>query len=130
MKLNINDKDGKSYKKELNASEVKLLVGKNINDELTGETIGLTGYVLKIMGGSDKQGFPMRKTLKGQLRKRLLTSPGVGFKSKIGGIRKKKSIRGNQIGTDILQLNLKVIKAGKTPLSETFKKEEKAEETA
>lgn len=128
MKLIINDtKTGKSYSKTLEDKEAKALNGKRIGEIIKGETIDLQGYEFQVAGGSDKEGFPMRKSLTGAKRKKLLLLGGVGFRNKISGMKKRKTVRGNTIAEDIEQLNLKMLKEGKTPLNELFKKEEKKE---
>ena len=70
IKCVINDtKSGKSYSKSLDHSSLN---GRKINDTIPGNLFGLTGYELKITGGSDSAGFPMRPELPTQRRKRLL----------------------------------------------------------
>ena len=49
----------KAYKVEIEQSKVLALIGKKIGDEFNGDIIGLSGYTLKITGGTDKDGFPM-----------------------------------------------------------------------
>ena len=52
----------------------------------------------------------------GTKRRKLLLSGGIGYVSRRKGIRKKKSVRGNKIGDNIVQVNLRVLKVGKKPL--------------
>ena len=66
----------------------------------------------------------MRPDLPGGVRKRLLLSGGVGYRPKEKGVRKRKMVRGRVITRDIVQINMKVVKKGKIPLEEFFKKEE------
>ncbi|MFH8120306.1 MAG: S6e family ribosomal protein, partial [Candidatus Aenigmatarchaeota archaeon] len=47
----------KSYQIEVEQSKALGLIGKKIGEEFNGELIGLPGYVLKITGGTDKDGF-------------------------------------------------------------------------
>jgi len=134
MKIVVsNPEDGKSYQKELENTQAKVLFGKKVKETVKGDAIGLTGYELIITGGSDKQGFPMRADLHGTARKKLLLTGGTGYKPKEKGIRKRKSVRGNTVSEDIAQLNLKVSKKGKDNLDKAFGKaeapaEEKKEE--
>ncbi|MBR9678910.1 MAG: 30S ribosomal protein S6e [Nanoarchaeota archaeon] len=128
MKLNISEKTGKTYVKELDKSEQKFLTNKRIGETIKLDTIGLAGYEAQIMGGSDSQGFPMRKSILGTKRKKTLLIKGVGYKKPQNGQKKRKSVRGNQLDTDIKQVNMKIIKNGKTKLEEIFKKEDKTEE--
>jgi len=90
------------------SKDLPVLVGMQIGDKFDGSMLGLTGYTLQITGGSDKEGFPMRKDMPGTGRKRTLLAGGLGCKYKGKGIRVKKSIRGNRIGEDIAQINVKI----------------------
>jgi len=118
----IGDKDGKSYQKELAADKLNALLNMKIGDEFDGGIVDVPGYRLLISGGSDKDGFPMRKGVHGQKRKQLLVAEGPGYFPEMKGGRKKKSIRGEVIATDIAQINVKIVKAGTKPLAEIFGK--------
>jgi len=89
------------------------LVGMKIGDKFDGSMIGLNGYTLQVAGGSDKEGFPMRRDLPGTARKKALLVGGVGCKTKGKGVRTIKTIRGNRIGEDIVQVNVKIAEKGK-----------------
>ncbi len=132
MKIVIsNPENGKSYQKELEATQAKTLYGKKLKETVKGDTIGMTGYELVITGGSDKQGFPMRADMHGTNRKKLLLTGGTGYKPKERGIRKRKSVRGNTVSEEIAQINFKVVKTGKDGLDKILGKVEdkpKAEE--
>ena len=80
--------------------------------------IGLEGYKLKITGGSDKNGFPMKRTIPGARRVRSLVSGGVGYKPARKGERRRKTFRGNTVSDDIVQINTVVIEKGEKPLEE------------
>jgi small subunit ribosomal protein S6e len=124
----INDtKDGKSYQAPVSGHHANSLIGKKIGDVIDGIFVGLPGYKLTITGGSDKDGFPLRKDLPGPRRKKLLVSKSIGFRAKEGGLRRKKNFRGNTISPDTVQVNLKVTQHGAKPVSELMKKEEKKE---
>ena len=69
----------------------------------------------------------MRKDFPGTARRRILLSEGLGFKPKDSGKRKKKSIRGNTINPDIVQINMKVIKHSSKPIEDLIKVEKKEE---
>ena len=131
FKLTINDpKTGKSYQKTISGDETSTFRGKKLGDKIDGTKFGLDGYELEITGGSDKQGFPMRKDIEGQGRTNPLVVSGVGAKAKRDGERQRKTIRGNALSTEVSQINIKVIKAGKDSLDKLFGKEEvKTEET-
>jgi len=117
FKVVISDKE-KSVQMEVEPSESKALIGLTIGDEFDGSVIGLKGYKLKITGGSDKNGFPMKKTVPGARRVRSLVSGGVGYKPARKGERRRKTFRGNTVSEDIVQINTVVIQKGEKPLEE------------
>jgi len=96
-----------------------VFLGKKIGEKVPADSIGLTGFELEITGGSDKEGFPMRKDVEGQGRKRIVLSGPPGFHPDREGKRKRKAVRGNTISADIVQINTKVAKAG-TKSAEEF----------
>ncbi|MBS3060318.1 MAG: 30S ribosomal protein S6e [DPANN group archaeon] len=119
MKLVISTpKDGKSYQIEIDNQKARPLLGTKIGNEVEGSPLGLTGYTLQVTGGTDKDGFPMRKDLHGTERKRLLLTKGTGLKKAKHGERRKKTIRGNIIAEDLAQINLKVLQAGQKEIPE------------
>ncbi len=121
---------GKAYQKVISGANANKLLGKQIGDVINGTLLDLPpDYELKITGGSDKDGFPMRPDLPGTGRKRILLSGGVGYRPKEKGVRKKKTVRGRVISKDIVQINVKVVKHGKIPLEEFFKKKEEEGES-
>ncbi len=124
MKINIGDKDGKTYKVELDAGKSAALAGKKIGEELEGDLIGVPGYIFEIKGGSDNSGFPMRKDVRGAGKKVVFIGGGPGIRKAKKGLRRRKTVRGNTISEEISQVNVIVKKAGAQPLSEMFKKEE------
>jgi len=111
FKVVINDvKSGKSHQVQVSGHHANSLIGKKIGDEVDGIFISLPGYKLQITGGTDKDGFAMRTDLPGVGRRRLLLSKSQGFKPKEHGMRKKKSIKGNTIHQNVVQINMKVMK--------------------
>src|SRR5881409_3743528 len=116
-------KTGKAYKKDITGHYANALIGKKIGEDLDGLYVGLPGYKLQITGGSDKDGFPMRTDLPGPRRKRLLLSSGVGFHPVRPGMRKKKTVRGNTVSPDILQLNLKIVVRGPKSIEDAWQEQ-------
>ncbi|MDD5503394.1 MAG: 30S ribosomal protein S6e [Candidatus Thermoplasmatota archaeon] len=108
----------KSYQTAVTGAHANALVGKKIGDSVDGIFVGLPGYTLEIMGGSDKDGFAMRKEIAGIARKFMLMSKSIGFNPDHEGVRKKRHARGNTITLGIVQINMKVTKAGAKPISE------------
>ena len=129
FKVVISDpKSGHSYTREVSGPHANALVGKRLKEEVDGIFVDLPGYKLQITGGSDKDGFPMRSDLPGPRRKRVLITESTGFHPKDRGVRKRKTLRGNTIGPDIVQINMKIVRHGPKPLDELFKKEEEQKE--
>ena len=129
FKVVVNDtKNGKSHNVSISGHHANSLIGKKIGDEVDGIFVSLPGYKLLITGGTDKNGFAMRSDLPGMTRRRLLVSEGKGFKAREEGMRKKKSIRGNTINQDIVQINMKVIKYSSKPIENLIKTEKISEE--
>ena len=123
----INDvKTGKTYQKAL---EEETLVGKKIGDVVSGDFLGLEGYELQIRGGSDFAGFPLRRDVDGPVRKKALIGSGVGVKVDRKGMKKRKTVCGNQVTNKTAQINLAVQKYGGKGLEDIFgkKDETKAE---
>ncbi len=126
FKFVISDR-GKSYQIEKDQKDTPVM-GKKIGDALQGDFLGLHGYELQINGGSDKDGFPMRKDVEGVVRRRIIITKGIGLHTDVEGLRRRRMIRGNTIGTDIAQINCKVAKAGEKSLEEMFGKKEPKED--
>lgn len=59
-------KTKKAYQIE---KDVPSLIGLKIGQKFDGSMLGLSGFTLEVTGGSDKDGFPMRKDLEGFLKK-------------------------------------------------------------
>ncbi len=129
FKVVVNDtKNGKSYQIPVSGHHASSLIGKKIGDEVDGIFISLPGYKLQITGGTDKDGFAMRKDLPGMMRRRILLSDSKGFHEIEHGMRKKKSMRGNTIGLDVVQINMKVTKHSSKTIDALLKPKVKEEE--
>ncbi len=129
FKIVVNDtKNGKSHQVQVSGHHANSLVGKKIGDEVDGIFVSLPGYKLQITGGTDKDGFAMRSDLTGVRRRKLLLSESKGFHATEGGMRKKKSIRGNTISLDVVQINMKVTKHSSRSIDDLLKKEEEKAE--
>jgi small subunit ribosomal protein S6e len=104
-------------------------MGQEVNGDQLGEqykgkqdvrcarTIGadaqLSGYVFKISGGNDKQGFPMMQGVLLASRVRLLLGSGSKcFRERTPGSKHRKSIRGCIVGPDLAVLNLVIVQKG------------------
>ena len=106
FKLTISDNKGKSVTKELKDNDVNQLLGLQIGNDTDASVVGLEGK-MKVTGGSDKSGIPMRPDLHGMARKRILIPKGVGLQDTVKGLRKRKLVRGNTISEEIYQINFR-----------------------
>ena len=106
FKLTISDIKGKSISKELKDSDANPLLGLQLGKETDASIVGLTGK-LKLTGGSDKSGVPMRNDIHGAARKYVLLSKGVGLQAAETGQRVRKLMRGNTVSEEIYQVNCK-----------------------
>lgn len=69
--------------------------------------------MFRISGGNDKQGFPMKQGVLSANRVRLLLHKGVScYRQRRRGERKRKSVRGCIVASDLAVLNLVVTKKG------------------
>jgi small subunit ribosomal protein S6e len=83
--------------------------------EVDGAFLGeeFDGFIFRISGGNDKQGFPMRQGVLTASRVRLLCQKGhKAYRPRRAGERKRKSVRGCIVGQDISVLNLVVTQLG------------------
>ncbi|KAH6568990.1 hypothetical protein BASA60_008402 [Batrachochytrium salamandrivorans] len=95
--------------------KLRIFYDKRMATEVKGDGLGdeFKGYVFKITGGNDKQGFPMKQGVLLPHRVRLLLSDGHScYRSRRTGERKRKSVRGCIVGADISALSLVVMKQG------------------
>ncbi len=118
-------KTRRTYGLTADQEKAVMLIGKKIGETFNGNLIGLSGYELEITGGTDKDGFPMLPSIHGPGRKKIVLSSPPGFHPPKKGSRKRKTVRGNTISRDIVQINAKVVKEGTKPLSEIIIKKEK-----
>jgi len=140
FKINIAEKSGKTYKLEV---EAEGLLEKALHDKISGKEIlpDLEGYEFEITGASDKAGFTAMKGVEGIGLKKVLLTYGKGMhtrprregKKKVSnpkpkGLRMRKTVRGEVISPEIVQINLKILKEGAKKLSEVFPEQNKPKE--
>ena len=111
LKVVVNDpKTGKSYQKYTH----NIFNNRKVGEQVNGSELELDGYELKITGGSDKSGCPVRPDMPGFGKKSaLLSKLSLNL---FKGMRKRKTVAGNLINVDIVQLNMKVTKYGSKSL--------------
>lgn len=122
MQITIGTKDGETFQTEV--EDASQLTGKKIGESFDGGIIGLSGYELQITGGSDKQGFPMRKSIDGTARRRVLLEDGSGIQEDEKGMRRRKSVRGNTVSDEIQQLNTTVVEEGSKSVEDLLGEDE------
>jgi small subunit ribosomal protein S6e len=127
FRIIISDPDsGTSKTVELEESRSVPLIGRRIHEVIDGAVVGLSGYKVQITGGSDKDGFPMRRNVHGGVRRKVILGGGVGFNPSNNGERRRKMVRGNVITDEIVQINMRIAEKPKQS-KKGEEKEEKAE---
>lgn len=117
MKLNISYPANGTQKLVEVEDERKLraFMDHRMGQEIAGDGLGpeYKGYVFKITGGNDKQGFPMKQGILHPTRVRLLLGAGHScYRPRRSGERKRKSVRGCIVAMDLAVLALSVVKKG------------------
>lgn len=106
FKLVVSDTKGRSIAQELKDRAAQPLVGINIGAIIDASIIGVAGGKLKVTGGSDRSGTPMRPDVHGGVKKYVLLSTGVGNRSEA---RIRKLVRGNMVTEEMYQLNCMLV---------------------
>jgi small subunit ribosomal protein S6e len=93
---------------ELEGAKAQVLIGRSIGEVIDGSQIGFSGSKLKITGGCDKDGIPMRADVHGGGKKYVVLSGGVGFRPTRLGERRRKLVRGQMVTDETYQVNTMV----------------------
>jgi small subunit ribosomal protein S6e len=112
----------------LEGPRAQALVGKSIGEEVDGKLLGVGNLRVKITGGTDKDGIPMRFDLQGGAKRKAVLAGGVGYRPRNKGQRVRRLLRGRMITEDTLQVN-SVLVSGELERQEKAEKQEKTEET-
>jgi len=99
--------------------KLRIFYDKRMSQEVEADALGdeFKGYIFKITGGNDKQGFPMKQGVLSNGRVRLLLSDGHScFRIRRDGHRERKSVRGCIVGPDLSVIQLVVVKKGDAEL--------------
>lgn len=105
FKIIISDpKSGKSEVLEAKDSNAQIFVGRKVGETVDLSVIG-QNYKVKITGGSDKAGFPMRGDVQGSGKRYVLLTEGTGFREAVEGEKRRKLVRGGTVTEEIYQLN-------------------------
>jgi small subunit ribosomal protein S6e len=114
---------GTSKVVELEEARAAPFIGRRVGETMDGSVVDLPAHTVQILGGSDKDGVPMRGNVHGGVRRRVVLSGGAGFSPKNKGERKRKTVRGNIITDEIAQINMKITErpanAAKAPEAKT-----------
>ena len=128
FKVIVSDPEaGTSKVVELEEARAVPFIGRKIGEVVEGAVVDLPAHKLKIMGGSDRDGVPMRPNVHGGVRRNVVLSGGVGFNPQDKGERRRKTVRGNVITDEIVQINTKIIEKPKKPAES--KKEQATQKT-
>lgn len=115
FQLIVSDPKTKTSKAaSLEGTRAQALVGKSIGEEIDGKLLGLGTVKLKITGGTDKDGVPMRFDVQGAARKRAILSGGVGYHPEEDGERRRTLVRGRVISEETMQVNSVVVSGAAT----------------
>merc|ERR1712224_1137399 len=123
MKVNIANPASGAQKqiKVEEDSKLRAFYDKRLAAEVPGEVLGdeWKGYVLKIAGGNDKQGFGMKQGCLIPGRVKILMAPGDqcfrGY-GRRNGERRRKAVRGCIVSPDLSVLNLVITKIGEAEI--------------
>ncbi|KAG5881934.1 hypothetical protein JTB14_034292 [Gonioctena quinquepunctata] len=95
--------------------KIRIFYEKRMGQEVEADLLGdeWKGYILKIAGGNDKQGFPMKQGVLTNSRVRLLLSKGHScYRPRRTGERKRKSVRGCIVDGNLSVLALVIVRKG------------------
>ena len=110
FKVIISDPEtGTSKVVELEEARAVPFIGRKLGETIDGAIVDMPAHKIQIMGGSDKDGVPMRGNVHGGVRRKVVLSGGAGFSPEKKGQRKRKTVRGSTITDEIAQINMKIV---------------------
>ncbi|KAF2658399.1 40S ribosomal protein S6-B [Lophiostoma macrostomum CBS 122681] len=95
--------------------KLRVFMDRRMGQEVAADSVGdeFKGYIFRITGGNDKQGFPMKQGVMHPTRVSLLLGKGHScYRPRRTGERKRKSVRGCIVGMDLSVLALSIVKQG------------------
>jgi small subunit ribosomal protein S6e len=114
FKIIVSDPEaGTSSVVELEEARAVPLIGRRLGETLDGSIVNLPEHKVQITGGSDKDGFPLRQNIHGGVRRHVILRGGVGFDPQSEGLRRRKTVRGNVITDEVVQINMKIMEKPK-----------------
>ncbi|XP_039291570.1 40S ribosomal protein S6 [Nilaparvata lugens] len=99
--------------------KLRVFYEKRMGAEVEADSLGdeWKGYVVRVSGGNDKQGFPMKQGVLTNGRVRLLLSKGHScYRPRRDGERKRKSVRGCIVDANLSVLALVIIRKGENEI--------------
>eukprot|EP00042_Codosiga_hollandica_P016089 m.40019 g.40019 ORF g.40019 m.40019 type:complete len:246 (+) comp45759_c0_seq1:47-784(+) len=99
--------------------KVRPFFDKRMAQEVPADSLGSEwkGYVFRITGGNDKQGFPMVQGIMQNKRVRLLLGKGQKYyRCRREGVRKRKSVRGCIVDGNLSVLCVAIVKKGEAEI--------------
>jgi len=110
FKVIVSDpQTGTSKVIELEEARASPFIGKKLGETIDGAVVDLPAHKIQLKGGSDSDGVPMRSNVHGGVRRAVVLSGGTGYKATRKGGRKRKTVRGEVITDEIVQINVKIV---------------------
>ena len=106
---------GTSKVVEIEEARAAPFIGRRLGEIIDGSAVDLPAHTVQILGGSDKDGVPMLGNVHGGVRRRVVLTDGTGFAAKKKGERRRKTVRGNIITDEIVQINMKIVERPAKP---------------
>ncbi len=123
-------KSGRSKSVELDDAKAAAFANRKIGEQIDGAALEMSGYKLKLTGGSDTSGFPMERSIDGSAKRQVLKL--VAISGKMKGQHRRSTVRGNTVTVDTAQVNLLILEYGDKSIDEIMgppkQKEEKPKE--
>ena len=107
---------GTSKVVEIEETRAAPFIGRRLGETIDGSAVDLPAHTVQILGGSDKDGVPMLGNVHGGVRRRVVLTDGTGFAAKKKGERRRKTVRGNIITDEIVQINMKIVERPTKPV--------------
>jgi len=107
---------GTSKVVEIEEARAAPFIGRRLGETIDGSAVDLPAHTVQILGGSDKDGVPMLGNVHGGVRRRVVLTDGTGFAAKKKGERRRKTVRGNIITDEIVQINMKIVERPAKPV--------------
>jgi small subunit ribosomal protein S6e len=99
--------------------KLRTFMDKRMSQEVDAGCLGneWKGYVVRISGGNDKQGFPMKQGILTNNRVRLLMAKNMScYRERRSGERRRKSVKGCIVDANLSVLSLVIVKKGEAEI--------------